>query len=129
MQVGGGGGFPRSFLKIEKKVLRFRKKCPDCPHLQITYLIQNAIWEYLGVKTPKFPVRGLIFVHCKTLIYGNPLIPKKTPLPEKLLVNRLLNASVLAQYATVTAFFSKSVIIYVFLTTPMSSHIAAGLCS
>ena len=51
---------PALYSKIGKKCLNFGKKCPDCCHLWVKFLIQNAIFK-------SFQAKNRIFFLCGAL--------------------------------------------------------------
>ena len=59
---GEGGGLPFPFLKIGKKCPNLEKKCADCGHLQVEFVIQNKMFKSFQEKNPEiFTLRGFSF--------------------------------------------------------------------
>ena len=63
---GRGGLFICSFSKIGKKYPNLeKKKCPDCGHLQVTFLIYDEVFKSFQAKKPEiFSLRDLSFSCC-----------------------------------------------------------------
>ena len=84
---GEGGGLPCLFLKIGKKCPNLEKKCPDCGHLYVKFVIQNEVFKsFQALKRGNFYLAGLFFLVLQVNVYRSAQIPRKLPCPKKILV-------------------------------------------
>ena len=89
-QLGGGGGVPCPFLKIEKTFPDFGKKGPNSDHPWVESSIQNVVLSVSrGEKLRNFYLRDLFFLCFWRKAYQSALTPQNLPCPEKVLVARL----------------------------------------
>ena len=73
------GGLPCLFSKIGKKCLNLGEKCPDCCHLWVKFLIQNAIFKsFQAKKSDIFSLRGPSFSSCWWMVIEMTLFQKNS---------------------------------------------------
>ena len=90
-----GGGLPFSFLKIEKGLLVWGKKGPDCVHLWVKFSIQDVVLVVCRRENSKMFPCGAFFLVLLTKYLSKCPSSIKTPCPEKLLVARLPSSIIL----------------------------------